>query len=186
MKTLRSLFFSELADRFDSEKQLLEAMPNIERMATCNSLKNLLQFHIEQTKGHVVSLNKVFSLFDEAPQATKCRGIAGLLREGDEIAARFENSAALNAALISAVQKIEHYEIASYGCLHAWALALKNEEAATILQSILTEEIESNKALITLARTHSNAAALGKNRPEKSCCDTKLEYPHSMGSTPPM
>ena len=169
MKTLKNLFLEELADRYDGEKQLVSAMPKMAAAATCSKLKTLIQSHLKQTEEHVNKLDKVFKAFGEKPTAKKCSAICGLIKEGEEIATSFAGSHAINAALISTAQKVEHYEIAAYGCLHEWAKDLKNEEAASILQGILTEEGDTNKALIELARASSNGEALSCCSPKAAC-----------------
>ena len=115
----------------------------------------------------------VFKSFDEKPVAKKCQGTIGLLKEGEEVIASFKDSVALNAALISALQKVEHYEIASYGCLHEWATDLGNDTAANMLEEILEEENEANKSLIEVARSRSNKEALAKGTPNDCSCDSK-------------
>jgi ferritin-like metal-binding protein YciE len=118
---------------------------------------------LEETKGHVAKVERVFQCFDEEAKGKTCEATVGLLKEGDEIAADFKGSPAINAALISAGQKVEHYETASYGCLHAWAGVLGNEEAAAILEEILEEEKAANETLTKLARSSCNDEALGES-----------------------
>jgi ferritin-like metal-binding protein YciE len=168
MNKLKKLFLTELADRYDSEKRLVPAMAKMARTATCKHLGKLIHFHLKETERHVKQLERVFKSFDEKVKSRKCEATIGLLKEGAGIAADFKKKSAINAALVSVAQKIEHYEIASYGCLRAWAELLGNKEAADLLQSILEEEKAANEALIKLARMHCNKEALGE------CCD-KME-----------
>jgi ferritin-like metal-binding protein YciE len=163
MNALKTLFLDELADRLDSEKQLVRAMPVMIKIATCDKLKTLIQDHLKETEGHVQKLERVFEAFDEKSKSRKCEATIGLLKEGDELADRLKKSEALNAALISSAQKIEHYEIASYGCLHEWAKILGNQEAAELLEDILEEEKSANEKLIELARCCCNEEALGED-----------------------
>jgi len=172
MNTLKNLFLEELADRYDAEKRLVRAMPKMIKTATCKHLQALIQSHLRETVGHVKKLETVFKSFDVKIKARKCEATIGLLKEGDEIAADFKGSPAINAALISVAQKIEHYEIASYGCLHEWAALLGNKEAAGVLKEILGEERAANESLIELARSRSNNEALGECQ-AGSCCDPK-------------
>ena len=109
----------------------------------------------------MTKLEQVFECFGEKPKGKTCEATKGLLEEGDEIAADFKGSPAINAALISAAQKVEHYEMASYGCLHEWAELLGNEKAAGLLEAILEEEKAANESLTELARASSNEEALG-------------------------
>jgi ferritin-like metal-binding protein YciE len=167
MNALKKLFLDELADRYDSEKQLVRAMPVMIKIATCDELKTLIQDHIAETEGHVQTLERVFENFDEKPKSRKCEATIGLLKEGDELADRLKGSDALNAALISSAQKIEHYEIASYGCLHEWAKVLGHHEAAELLEDILEEEKGANESLIELARCCCNQEAFGEEASEE-------------------
>jgi len=121
MKSLKDLFMDELVDMYDAEHRIVKALPKLARAATCEKLKKALLSHFEETKGHVTKLEKVFQSFGEKPKGKKCEATVGLLKEGDEIAAENKGEATINAALISAGQKVEHYETASYGCLHEWA-----------------------------------------------------------------
>jgi ferritin-like metal-binding protein YciE len=160
MSALNKLFLEELADRYDAEKQLVLAIPKLVKLATCKSLQEHFRSHLKETEGHVKKLETVFKSFAAKVKAKKCAATAGLLKEGEELAADFKGSPAINAALISAAQKIEHYEIASYGCLHAWATLLGNDEAANVLEGILKEEKAANDSFIKLAGSCCNQAAL--------------------------
>lgn len=167
MKTLEDLFLNELADMYDAEQRIVKALPKLAKAATCDDLKAALQSHLKETEGHVKKLEQVFQCFGEKAKGKTCEATKGLLEEGDEIAAEFKGSPAINAALIAAAQKVEHYEMASYGCLHEWAGLLGNQKAATILQGILDEETAANESLTELARASSNAEALGESEDEE-------------------
>ena len=160
MKTLKDLFLDELADMYDAEKRIVKALPKMAKAATCEDLEAALLSHLKETEGHVTKLEQVFQSFDEKVRGKTCEATVGLLKEGDEIAADFKGSPAINAALVSAAQKVEHYEMASYGCLHEWAGLLDNEEAAGLLQEILEEEKAANDSLTELAREACNQQAL--------------------------
>jgi ferritin-like metal-binding protein YciE len=162
MKTLKDLFMDELADMYDAEHRILKALPKLAKAATCEKLKSAFLSHLEETKGHVSKLDEVFKTFDEKAKAKKCKATVGLLEEGDEIASDNKGEPTINAALISAGQKVEHYEIASYGCLHEWAGLLGNTKAASLIEEILDEEKGANKKLMELARGGSNQEALGE------------------------
>ena len=161
MKTLKNLFMDELADMYDAERRLVKALPKMAKAATCDDLKAAILSHLKETEGHVKKLEQVFRSFDEKVRGQTCEATVGLLEEGDEIAADFKGSPAINAALISAAQKVEHYEMASYGCLHEWAGLLGNTKAAGLLEEILDEEKAANESLTELARASSNEEALG-------------------------
>jgi ferritin-like metal-binding protein YciE len=162
MKTLKDLFLDELADMYDAEHRIIKALPKMARAATCDDLKAAIQSHLKETEGQVKKLEQVFQSFGKKARGKKCEATVGLLEEADEIAAEFKGSPAINAALISAAQKVEHYEMASYGCLHEWAGLLGNEKAAGLLQDILDEEMAANEKLTELARAGNNEEALGE------------------------
>ena len=168
MKTLKDLFIDELQDMYDAEQRIVKALPKMAKAATCEDLKGAILSHLEETKGHVTKLEQVFDCFDEKAKAKTCEATKGLLEEGDEIAAEFKGSPAINAALVSAAQKVEHYEMASYGCLHEWAGLLENEEAAGLLEEILEEEKAANEGLTELARATCNKQALGEDEEKES------------------
>jgi ferritin-like metal-binding protein YciE len=162
MKTLKDLFLEELADMYDAERRITKALPKIAKATTCDDLKGAIQSHLKETEGHVRKLELVFRSFGEKAKGKTCEATVGLLNEADEIAADFKGSPAINAALVAAAQKVEHYEMASYGCLHEWAELLGNPEAAGILQEILDEERAANESLTELARAKCNEEALGE------------------------
>jgi len=164
MKALQELFLGELADMYDAENRIVKALPKMAKAATSAELKGAFQSHQKETEGHVRKLEEVFQAFGEKAKGKKCEATVGLLKEGDEIAADFKGSPAINAALIAAAQKVEHYEMASYGCLHEWASLLGNVKAAALLQEILEEESIANELLTELALASSNAEALGESR----------------------
>ncbi len=147
MKTLKDLFLEELSDMYDAEHRMVKGLPNLIETATCDELKEALQSHLEETQQQVEKLESVFAAFGEKAERTKCHAIVGLLDEADEIAAENKKSTTVNAAIICAAQKVEHYEIASYGCLQAWAVLLGNREAADTLEDILDEEKAADKTL---------------------------------------
>lgn len=162
-KTLKELFLDELADIYNAEHQLMKGLPKLAKIATCTLLQQALLSHLKETEGHVTKLEAVFESIGEDAKGKICEATKGLLEEADEIAANFEGSPAINAAIISAAQKVEHYEIASYGCLHEWAGLLENDKAAALLEEILNEEKAANHALTGLARTHGNLQAMGNS-----------------------
>lgn len=166
MKTLKNLFFNELADIYDAERRIAKALPKMAKATTSAPLKKAFEDHLKQTKTHIERVEKVFECFDRKPKGKTCDATVGLLKEGDEMAATFEGSPAINAALIATAQKVEHYEMASYGCLHEWANLLGNKKAAKLLQKTLNQEGATNKELTTLARASSNEEAI-KNAKKK-------------------
>lgn len=160
MKTLEDLFFNELSDIYDAERRIAKALPKMIKAATSAALKKAFEDHLKQTVVHAKKVEEVFGCFDRKPKAKTCQATVGLLKEGEEMVVSFAGSPAINAALIATAQKVEHYEMATYGCLHEWANLLGNKKAAGLLQEILNEEGATNKELTTLARASSNEAAM--------------------------
>lgn len=151
MKTLNDLFLNELADIYDAERRIGKALTKIAKTSTCESLTKLLQAHAKETTGHIEKVERVFACFDTKPKGKTCEATVGLLLEGDKLAAAFAGTPALDAALVSVILKIEHYEIAAYGCLRDWAGLLDNKDAANILDDIYEEERAAKKSIIKLA-----------------------------------
>jgi ferritin-like metal-binding protein YciE len=159
MKTLKTLFLDELMDMHDAEQRIVRALPKMIKAATCTKLQGALQSHWKETQGHVTKLERVFKSIGERARGKKCEAMVGLLKEGDEIAGEFKGSPAINAALIAAAQKVEHYEMASYGCLHEWAGLLGHDAAMKLLGEVMEEERGADETLTTLARAGSNEEA---------------------------
>jgi ferritin-like metal-binding protein YciE len=160
MKTLLDLFLNELSDIYDAERRIAKALPKMAKSATSPGLKKAFELHLKQTEGHASKVVEIFGCFERKAKAKTCEATVGLLKEGEEIAASFKGSPAINAALIAAAQKVEHYEMATYGCLHEWAKLLGNKKAAALLKEILADEGATNKALTALTRTSSNEDAM--------------------------
>lgn len=153
MNTLRETFLEELADVYDAEKQLVKALPKMAKAAEHEELKQAIQEHLEETKEQVQRLERVFEIFGEKAKGKKCQAMEGLLEEGEEL---IEDEAG-DAALICAAQKVEHYEIASYGSLASWAKLLGEEEAAKGLSETLEEERAADEKLTEIAENTVNA-----------------------------
>jgi ferritin-like metal-binding protein YciE len=162
MNALNTLFLNLLAERYDAEKRLVTAFPRMAKSSACKDLQQLLQRHRRETVGHVKKLEAVFESFASEVKIAKCGVTMCLLEDYDEIAAEYKSSAAFDAALVSCVQKIEHVEIACYGCLAEWAAILENKAAASLLRDILAEEKAADQALNYLARTAANPEAMGE------------------------
>ena len=158
-KTLRNLFVDELKDIYDAENQLVKALPKMAEHAHSDDLKKAFKDHLEQTKNHVRRVEEIFSQIDEKKESKTCAAMKGLVHEGEEIMKQFSKSSALDAALISAAQKVEHYEIASYGSLRTYAEQLKIDGVKEKLQSTLDEEGEANSLLTRLATQGINQEA---------------------------
>ena len=175
MKTLKDLFLDEVGDMYDAERRIVKALPKLVKAATCEKLKAALLAHLKETEGHVTKLEQVFQTLDQKAKGNTCKTTVALLEEGGDIVTEFKGSPALNAALISAAQKVEHHEIASYGALREWAKLLGNSQAADLLEEILGEEKAANATLTELALNGSDKEALGEcgchNDSEKECSD---------------
>ena len=161
MKNLKDLFLDSLADIYYAEKQLIKALPKMAKAATHDHLRAAFETHLKETEGHVQKLEQVFEAFGETPKTKKCPAILGIIEEAEEMAADNKKSPTINAALIFAGQKAEHYEISSYGGLRDWAKLLDNEDAANILDEILDEEKAADAKLSDLAEDDCNQAAKG-------------------------
>lgn len=159
--TLKSLFLEQLQDIYDAERQITEALPKLIEAATCNELKSALQDHLEETEEQITKVEEVFSAFRQKATPAKCEAMAGLLAEGEALVAKHKDSPTINAAIIAAAQRVEHYEIASYGCLKTWATLLGNEEAAQLLEEILDEEKGADLTLSELAEAKNEEALEG-------------------------
>jgi ferritin-like metal-binding protein YciE len=175
MKILKDLFLHEIADMYDAERRIVKALPKLVKAATCEKLKAALLAHLKEIEGHVTKLEQIFQSLDQKAHGKTCKATVALLEEGGDIAAEFKGSPAINAALISAAQKVEHHEIASYGALHEWAELLGHSNATGLLEEILGEEKAANATLTKLALDTSDKAALGEcgcnNDSEKECSD---------------
>jgi ferritin-like metal-binding protein YciE len=163
MNALKTLFLNLLAERYDAEKRLVGAFPRMAKSSASKDVRQLLQRHRKETVGHVKKAAAVFNLFGAKIKAAKCAVTISLLADYDEIAAEYKGSPAFNAALVSCLQKIEHLEIASYGCLAEWAAILGNKSASSLLRDVLAEEKAADQALNYLARTAANPEALGES-----------------------
>ena len=156
---LRDLFEDELKDIYWAEKALTKAIPKMAKNATSEELVNALNDHLEVTKGHVERLEESFKILGKAARAKKCEAMAGLIKEAEEIMEDTEEGVVRDAGIISAAQKVEHYEIATYGTLCAFAKTLGEDEVASLLQQTLDEEKEADQALTEIAESSINVEA---------------------------
>jgi ferritin-like metal-binding protein YciE len=161
MSTLRETFLDELSDIYDAEKQLLKALPKMAKAAKNGQLKAGFQTHLNETEGHVSRLEEVFEAFGESAKGKTCKAMKGLIEEGEDLIKNDEG----DAALISAAQKVEHYEIAAYGSLKSWAELLDEKDAAGLLEETLDEEKDTDEKLTEVAET-VNAEASEKEHAE--------------------
>ena len=156
---LRDLFIDELKDIYWAEKALTKALPKMAKNATDATLKSSILDHLKVTEGQVARAEKVFGLIGEKVAAKKCEAMAGLLKEGTEIIESTEPGPVRDAGIISACQKVEHYEIASYGTLAAFARILGEKEAVTLLEQTLAEEKDADQTLTNCAEDAINIEA---------------------------
>jgi ferritin-like metal-binding protein YciE len=147
---LKDLYVDELKDLYNAENQLVKALPKMAKAASSEELRQGFEEHLEQTKGHVQRLEKIFQTLGESPKGKKCKGMEGLVEEGTEVMEEFEGRV-MDAALIGAAQRVEHYEIAAYGTACAFAEELGETEQASLLNETLEEEKETDKKLTKLA-----------------------------------
>jgi|SRR6476660_1447054 ferritin-like metal-binding protein YciE len=164
--TLHDAFLDELRDSYDAEKQLTKALPKLAKAAASSSLRAAFESHLEETRGHVDRLERVFESLDEKPRGKHCDGIAGIIEEGKSIMEEEFDEATMDACLIAAGQRAEHYEMAAYGTLVAWAQSMGHTEAATLLQQILNEEKAADKKLSSLAEGGINQNAADAAHPD--------------------
>ena len=160
LDSLHSLFVDELKDILSAEKQILRAMPGMIKGAGSPKLKKAFERHREETRGQIERLESIFASLDERAGGKKCKGMEGLVEEGKEILEEDGAPEVIDAAIISAAQRIEHYEIAAYGCVIEYARLLGEKEAMRLLQQSLREEEATDKKLTALAEGGINQAAL--------------------------
>jgi ferritin-like metal-binding protein YciE len=159
IKTMNDLFVHQLQDIYYAEKQLVKALPKMADKATDKELKQGFLTHLEETKTHVQRLEEVFRMWGTEVKAVDCPAIDGIIKEADEVTGEVADKSVLDAALINAGQAAEHYEIARYGSLIAWARLLGRNECASLLQKTLDEERITDKKLTSLAEGKINLRA---------------------------
>lgn len=157
---LQELFEDELKDIYWAEKALVKALPKMMKNASSEELVNAIQEHLTVTEGQVKRAEEVFALLNKKPQAKKCEAMEGLIKESEEIMKETEKGIVRDAAIISAAQKVEHYEIASYGTLHSFAQTLGLQEAASLIEQTLNEEKEADGLLTQIAENSINMEAV--------------------------
>ena len=173
-KGLKELYIDELKDLYNAENQLVKALPKMAKAASSEKLRAGFEEHLEQTKGHVSRLEQIFESLEESPKGKKCKGMAGLVEEGSEIIDGDIEDGLKDAGLIGAAQRVEHYEIAAYGTVRAFAETLGQSEHASLLEKTLEEEKETDEKLTELAKQINAQAAkavarrVGGSRDRKS------------------
>ena len=159
IKTMEDLFLHQLQDVYYAENQITKALPSMIEKATDAQLKSGLRTHLEETKGQIQRLEKVFQALGQNAQGVDCPAIDGLIEEAEDVAGEVDDKQVLDAAIIAAAQSVEHYEIARYGTLIAWAEQLGHQQVLSHLQKTLDEEKATDKKLTMLAEAKINRRA---------------------------
>ena len=159
MENLHELYVEELKDLHSAEKQLVKALPKMAKAATDPELKQAFQNHLEETKEHVARLETILGELDELGRGKKCKGMEGLIEEGSELMKETKDKDVVSAGLLAGAQAVEHYEIARYGTLVAWAQLLGHEEVAELLEETLAEEKNADRVLTEIALREVNERA---------------------------
>ena len=165
--TLRDAFVDELRDSYDSEKQLIKALKKMAKAATADELRSAFESHLEETRGQIERLEQVFESLEEKPRGKHCDGIEGIIEEGKSVMDEDFDNATMDACLIAGGQRAEHYEMAAYGTLVAWARAMGHTAAAGLLQETLNEEKAADQKLSILAEDGINQEAADAAHPEE-------------------
>ena len=162
LKSLHDLLVDELKDLYNAEKQLTRALPKMAKNATNDKLRRAFEEHLKVTENQITRLEKVFQELDMTAKGKKCMGMEGIINEGKEMMEEDLDENVLDAALIAAAQKVEHYEIASYGTVRTYAQQLGYERIADMLQETLDEESNANEMLTDIAESEINYQAMGE------------------------
>jgi ferritin-like metal-binding protein YciE len=159
LNSLHDLYVLELKDLYHGEQQIIKALPKMAENASSPDLKNAFEEHLNQTRQHVERLEQIFEKLGESPKGQKCKGLEGIIDEGEDMMDKDAPPAVCDAALISAAQRVEHYEIAGYGSVRTYARRLGFEDHAQLLQQTLDEESQTDRKLTTLAESYINEEA---------------------------
>ncbi len=159
LKSMQDLFVHELQDLYDAEQQIIQALPEMAKAASSQDLQNAFQEHLEVTKQQAQRLERIAQQLGVSPQGKPCKAMAGLIEEGHTVLNEQADPPVLDAALIAAAQRVEHYEIAGYGTARTFAQHLGNQEAAQLLQQTLEEESQTDEKLTRLAEQNINLQA---------------------------
>jgi ferritin-like metal-binding protein YciE len=159
LETLRDLYVEQLNDLYSAETQLVEALPKMAKAASNSQLQTAFKEHLKQTEGHVMRLEQIFQALGVKAKDQKCKGMEGLITEGEEMIKMKGDQGAIDAGLIAAAQRVEHYEIAGYGCVRTYAQMLGEQTGMRLLQQTLDEEGAADKKLTQLAESVINLEA---------------------------
>ena len=167
LNSLHALLKEELKDIYDAEKQLTKALPKMAKKASSPDLKAGIEAHLRQTEDQIDRLEQVFEQLEMPAKGKPCKGMKNLIAEGDEMIGEAEDDDTRDAVMIAAAQKVEHYEIASYGTVRTWAELLGLNEVASLLEESLEEEKETDQKLTSLAESHINLEAVNEGEEEE-------------------
>jgi ferritin-like metal-binding protein YciE len=171
---LRGLYLDELRDLYSAENQLVKALPKMAKAATSADLKAGFEKHLAQTQDHVSRLETVFKGLGESPKGKTCKGMKGLIEEGKELIEEDPGNEELDAGLIAAAQRVEHYEIAGYGCVRTYADLLGEKDAVSLLEQTLNEEKETDETLTELAENINVEALDAQESEDKGSLKSKI------------
>jgi ferritin-like metal-binding protein YciE len=158
VETVEELFVEELKDLYSAEKQITKSLPKLAKATTTPELKAAFESHLQETIGQIERLDRVFEILGKSPRGKNCNGMKGVLEEGTEVLEETERGLVRDVALISAAQRVEHYEMAGYGCVREYARLLGQQEIATLLESTLAEEKAADKKLGGIAKQVNRTA----------------------------
>jgi len=164
--SLRELYIEQLKDLYDAEHQIIKALPKMIDAAKSEELQDALNEHLDVTREQASRLERIFKNLSERPKAEKCKGMQGIIQEGDDLIGEIKNEDLRDAAIIASAQRVEHYEMAGYGTARTYAELLEEQEASELLQQTLGEEEEADQVLTNLAED-INAEALGNEEREE-------------------
>jgi ferritin-like metal-binding protein YciE len=160
VQTLRDLYVDELRDLYNAENQVVKALPKMSQAASIPELKQAFDMHLQQTQQQIQRLDRIFNKLGESPSGTVCKGMKGIIDEGEELMNESSGALVCDAGLISSAQRVEHYEIAGYGTVRTYAQELGDQEAADLLQQTLDEEAQADKRLSQIAERVANTKAV--------------------------
>jgi ferritin-like metal-binding protein YciE len=160
LESLKDLYMEQLKDLYSAETQLVDALPKMADACSSPELKNAFREHLNQTRQHVTRLEQIFKKLDESPKGETCEGMKGLLKEGEAMMKMKGEPEVIDAGLIAAAQRVEHYEIAGYGTVRTYAELIGDQDAVRLLERTLQEEEEADEKLTEIAESHINQEAL--------------------------
>jgi ferritin-like metal-binding protein YciE len=166
--TLHDAFLDELRDTYDAERQITKALPKMIKAATSDELRTAFESHLEETRGQVERLEQIFELLDEKVRGKHCDGMAGIIEEGKNVMGEEFDETTMDACLIASAQRVEHYEMAAYGTLVAWARDMGHNDAAELLEQTLEEEKAADEKLTAIAEGGINQEAARAAHPEQT------------------